>query len=230
MSLACSILRRSFFRVAATAQSFLSGGLSRFAGIDTIHADGDNGPAYYAAFQGPSAVARDAAGNIYIGEIARIRKIDTHGVITTIAGTGARGDTGDGGPATSAEINYVGGIAIDSQGNLYFSEDQVRTSGASLPTEPFRHSLTDNDAAGLAVDSQDQLYVAEPINACVRVIANERHDLDLRGNRNVRATRAKADLRFKPNSASRRTWRSIPLGICMSPTASAWRRSTPTAC
>jgi hypothetical protein len=111
---------------ALLGQSFLSSGLSRFAGIDTSALTGDNGPAYYATFQGPSAVARDAAGNLYIGEIGRIRRIDTHGVITTIAGNGTPGDTGDGGPAMLAEVNYVGGIALDSQGNLYFSEDQAR--------------------------------------------------------------------------------------------------------
>src|SRR5579862_8607567 len=105
------------FPFALTAQSFLSGGLTRFAGIDTSTLTGDNGPAYYAAFQGPYAVARDPAGDIYIGEIARIRKIDTHGIVTTIAGTGVPGDSGDGGPATSAEINYVTGIAIDSRHN-----------------------------------------------------------------------------------------------------------------
>jgi len=153
-----------------TAQSFLNSGLSRFAGIDTSMLTGDNGPAYYAAFQGPAAVARDPAGNIYIGEIARIRKIDTQGVITTIAGNGTPGETGDGGPATAAEINYVGGIAIDSQGNLYFSEDQA-TIRRIAPDGTISSVAADNNAAGLAVDAQDQLYVAEPSKARVRVIA-----------------------------------------------------------
>jgi len=153
-----------------TAQSFLPSGLSRFAGIDTSTLTGDNGPAYYAAFQGPVAVARDSAGNLYIGEIARIRKIDTHGVITTIAGTGTAGETGDGGPASSAEINYVGSIAIDSRANLYFSEDQARIRRIA-PDGTISTIAADNNAAGLAVDAQDQLYVAEPNNARVRVIA-----------------------------------------------------------
>src|SRR5579863_2057602 len=106
------IMRRAAFILipfAAAAQSFLSGGLSRFAGLDTSQLTGDGGPAYYATFQGANALARDPAGNFYIGEIARIRKIDTHGVITTIAGTGVPGETGDGGPATSAQVNFVTG-------------------------------------------------------------------------------------------------------------------------
>jgi trimeric autotransporter adhesin len=175
----------SIWLPAAPAQSFLSSGLARFAGIDTSRLTGDNGPAYYAALQGPFAVARDSVGNIYIGEIARIRKIDTHGVITTIAGTGAAGESGDGGPATAAEINYVGGLVIDSRGNLYFSEDQVRirriapdgtiwlfagTGGGGYNGEGVAALSAEINAAGLAVDALDQLYLAEPNNARVRVI------------------------------------------------------------
>src|SRR5271170_3529333 len=160
------------FPCAVTAQSFLSSGLIRFAGIDTSMLTGDNGPAYYAAFQGPYAVARDGEGNIFVGEIARIRKIDTHGIVTTIAGTGVPGESGDGGPATNAEINYVGGIAIDSQGNLYFSEDQAHIRRIA-PDGTISSIAADNNAAGLALDSEDQLYVAEPGNARVRVIAKD---------------------------------------------------------
>lgn len=158
--------------VPCAAQSFLSGGLTRFAGIDTSNLTGDNGPAYYAAFQGPYAVARDAAGNIYIGEIARIRRIDLHGIITTIAGTGVAGESGDGGLATSAQINYVGGIAIGSTGNLYFSEDQARIRRIA-PDGIISTFAVESGPAGLAVDSENRLYVAEPNNAAVRVIGQD---------------------------------------------------------
>src|ERR1700733_2569084 len=161
-----------FLPLAAPAQSFLSGGLTRFAGIDTSTLTGDNGPAYYAAFQSPYALARDTAGDIYIGEIARIRKIDTQGVVTTIAGTGVPGESGDGGLATSAQINYVSGIAIDSQGNLYFSEDQAGIRRIA-PDGTISSVAADNNAAGLAVDSQDRLYVAEPSTGRVRMIAQD---------------------------------------------------------
>ncbi len=160
------------FPCTLAAQSFLSGGLSRFAGIDTSTLTGDNGPAYYAAFQSPYAVARDGAGNLYIGEIARIRKIDTHGVITTIAGTGVSGETGDGGMATAAEIYYVTGIAIDSQGNLYFSQDQAQIRRIAADGT-ISSVAADDNAAGLAFDAQDQLYVAEPSNAVIRLLAKD---------------------------------------------------------
>ena len=146
--------------------------MTRFAGIDTSTLTGDNGPAYYAAFQSPYALARDTAGDIYIGEIARIRKIDTQGVVTTIAGTGVPGESGDGGLATSAQINYVSGIAIDSQGNLYFSEDQAGIRRIA-PDGTISSVAADNNAAGLAVDSQDRLYVAEPSTGRVRMIAQD---------------------------------------------------------
>src|SRR5581483_8676451 len=148
---------------------------------------GDNGPANNATLQGPYALARDGAASFYIGETARIRKIDHHGIITTIAGTGVPGESGDGGPAISAQVNYVGGIAIDSMGNLYFSEDQVRIrriapdgiittfagNGSSGYNGENVDALSANiNAAGLAVDSQDRLYLAEPNNARVRIIQN----------------------------------------------------------
>ncbi len=154
---------------AVTGQSFLNNGLTRFAGLNTSTPTGDNGPAYYATFQSPSVLARDAAGNMYIGEIARIRKIDVHGVITTVAGTGTNGESGDGGHATSAEINYVTGIAFDSKGNLYFSEDDfdIRRIGLDgiISTVPLVQ-----DAGALAFDSQDQLYFADSSNALIKKI------------------------------------------------------------
>jgi uncharacterized protein (TIGR03437 family) len=153
---------------AVTAQSFLSSGLSRFAGIDTSTLTGDNGPAYYAAFQAPYAVARDRVGNTYIGEEARIRKIDTHGIVTTIAGTGVPGDSADGGPATAAEINFVGGIAIDSQGILYFSEDEDRIR--RIAADGTISSVAMYPAGALAVDAADRLYIAEPNGAMVSVM------------------------------------------------------------
>ena len=157
------------FPVAVTAQSFLSSGLTRFAGVDTSKITGDGGPAYYAALGSPLPVARDSAGNIYIGEETRIRKIDPQGVITTIAGTGEPGDSGDGGPATSAQIFFVGGIAIDSQGTLYFSQDQVKIR--RIDPNGIISLVIQEAAAGLALDAQDQLYMAEPNNALVRVLA-----------------------------------------------------------
>ena len=78
------------------------------------------------AIDNPHAVTVDAAGNIYIAESNRIRKVDSSGAIHTIAGleAGTFGFSGDGGPATEAEIFGPLGMAVDSYGNLFFADNQ----------------------------------------------------------------------------------------------------------
>jgi len=82
---------------------------------------GDGGPATEATVFGGWDVAADIAGNVYIAENYgnRIRKVDLNGIITTYAGTGTAGFSGDGGPATQAEFNEPEGIAVDAAGNVY---------------------------------------------------------------------------------------------------------------
>jgi uncharacterized protein YjdB len=85
---------------------------------------GDGGPASEAGLPSPIGIALDSAGNLYIADgSARIREVfaDT-GIINTIAGNGTYGYSGDGGPATSAELASPGGIAVDSAGNLYIAD------------------------------------------------------------------------------------------------------------
>ncbi len=83
---------------------------------------GDGGPATAANLNNPTAITVDPAGNIYFSDQynQRIRKIDKKGIITTVAGNGTAGFSGDGGPATSAELNYPGGLVVDQNGDLYF--------------------------------------------------------------------------------------------------------------
>src|SRR3712207_702836 len=85
---------------------------------------GDGGLATKAQLNLPIAVAVDREGNLYISdeENYRIRKVDKDGIITTIAGTGEGGYSGDGGPATSAQLTDPGGIAFDARGNLYMAD------------------------------------------------------------------------------------------------------------
>ena len=106
-----------------------SGVISTIAGIGTWYGDsGDGGPATAAYLCGPQGIAVDPIGNIYVTEQAssgmgsKIRKIDTAGIISTIAGTGVVGYTGDGGFATLAELNSPYHIKIDIAGNIFFSD------------------------------------------------------------------------------------------------------------
>ena len=96
-----------------------SGVVTVFAGTGESGFGGDGGPASEAQLRDPRGVAVDAAGNVYVGERARVRKIDATGTITTLAGTGLEGERGDGGPATEARLDTPKGVAADAAGNVY---------------------------------------------------------------------------------------------------------------
>lgn len=93
-------------------------------GLDAGSYSGDGGPAPMATLQEPWAIAFDAAGNLYIADRDnhRIRKVDGHGVITTIAGNGKGGFSGDGGPGSQASINLPLAIVVDGEGNVVFTD------------------------------------------------------------------------------------------------------------
>ncbi len=100
---------------------------------------GDGGPAVAAYLNSPRGVAPDGAGNLYIADGNRIRKVDAAGVISTVAGDGTPGYGGDGGPAATAQLDFPQGVALDEAGNLYIadsSNDRIRRltpSAAPLP-------------------------------------------------------------------------------------------------
>ena len=99
------------------------GNLTSVAGNGTANFSGDGGAALNAQLSGPVAVGFDAGGNLYIADAdsARIRKVDSSGAITTIAGTGTSGYAGDGAAATKAQIR-VDGMAVDKSGNVYIAD------------------------------------------------------------------------------------------------------------
>lgn len=114
-----------------------SGIISTIAGNGVAGFSGDGGPATAASFNNPNTIALDAAGNIFVndGSNRRIRKITTAGIISTVAGNGSIGFSGDGGAATAASIYNPTGVAVDATGNLYIADlnnnriRKVNTSG-----------------------------------------------------------------------------------------------------
>ena len=103
-----------------------AGIISTIAGTGTPGYSGDGGTATQAQLKYPGSVVIDKAGNLYIGDDNQvIRKIDPSGIISTFAGTGVSGYTGDGGPASQAQIQISGGfISIDNNDNIYFIDEK----------------------------------------------------------------------------------------------------------
>ena len=98
--------------------------ISTVAGTGTAGFSGDGGAATSAQLRNPQDVVLDAAGNLYIVDTGdhRIRKVNSAGVISTVAGSGAQGFSGDGGAATAAQLNQPRGVALDGAGNLYIAD------------------------------------------------------------------------------------------------------------
>jgi len=111
----CGILAH----VAASAQT-----ITTFAGNGQAGFGGDGGQATQAMINMVVGLAADGAGNIYLADERnnRVRKVDRNGVITTLAGTGAAGFGGDGGPAAQAQLNAPTGVCTDGAGNLYIND------------------------------------------------------------------------------------------------------------
>ncbi len=101
-----------------------SGIITTFAGTGAWGFAGDGGPATQAKLANPWHIAFDSVGNLFIADSgnSRIRRVDSQGIITTIAGDGVQGFTGDNGPASSARIFNPGRLAFDLMGNLFFTD------------------------------------------------------------------------------------------------------------
>ena len=116
-----------------------TGIITTFAGTGTAGSSGDGGAATSAQLNGPSGVSVDISGNVYIadGSNSKIRMVTSTGIITTFAGMGTQGDSGDGGAATAAQLNYPSGVSVDISGNVYIadiSNSKIRLVVPQLPT------------------------------------------------------------------------------------------------
>ncbi|MGV9501018.1 NHL domain-containing protein [Streptomyces sp. NPDC003642] len=169
------------------------GTISTVAGTGAVGSGGDGGPAVSAQLNRPHGLALDAAGDLYIsdGENHRIRKVSADGTISTVAGTGAAGFAGDGGPAVSARLNYPLGLVVDSTGALYVSDlrnhrvrkvsaDGTISTVAGTGSAGFAGDGGPAAAAqlnhpyALALDCVDTLYIADHVNNRVRKVASPR--------------------------------------------------------
>jgi sugar lactone lactonase YvrE len=111
------------------------GAIHTVAGTGTAGFSGDGGPALAAEFRFPNGITLDSAGNIYVADSgnSRVRKIATDGMVTTIAGTGSPGISGDGGLATNAQVgNFLCGIAVDGSGSVYVADCSGHVNGGFI--------------------------------------------------------------------------------------------------
>jgi len=166
-----------------------NGVISTFAGTGIAGFSGDGGLAKNAMLNYPVGLLFDSAENLFVADSGnnRIRKIDTSGTITTIAGIGTPGFSGDGGPALSAQLNGPWGMAFDAVGNLYFSDilnqrvRRIDTSGiittiAGNGTAGYNGGDIAATAAslnlprGIVLDVSGNLYIADTVNFRVRKV------------------------------------------------------------
>jgi sugar lactone lactonase YvrE len=161
---------------------------------------GDNGPATAAKLDGPSGVTVDSSGNVYIADTFdnKVREVAANGgIISTIAGNGTfcqgAGSCGDNGPATDANLNGPGGVAVDSSGNVYIADtfdNKVREVAAGSGTiatiagtgGPCQGAGSCGDTGpataaelqapgGVALDSGGNVYIADTFDNKVRKVA-----------------------------------------------------------
>lgn len=167
------------------------GTITTVAGSATAGFAGDDGPATAAGLLAPEAIAFDAQGNLYIADTGnhRIRRVDAaSGVITTVAGNGSQGDSGDGGPAVNASLSSPEGVAVSLDGDVLIADTlnnrirrvDIGTGVITTIAGTGVFALTGDDGPatdanlgqprGLAVDQAGNLYIADSWNHRVRTI------------------------------------------------------------
>lgn len=179
-----------------------TGIISMVVGIGLSGSTGDGGPATSARINNPYVVIVDGAGNLYLPDIRRVRKVDAAtGIIDTIAGTMTQGDSGDGGPATSATFRQPMGLTFDIAGNLYiadYASHRVRkvdaTTGIITTVAGTGNQGYSGDGGpatsarfaypwGVAVDPAGNLYIADRNNYRVRKVDTNGTITTIAGNR-----------------------------------------------
>jgi len=186
--------------VNVAGTSVTTGTVARIWGTGTAGYSGDNGPASAAQLgfskaqnaESDGRMARDAAGNVFLvnGVMHVIRRVALDGTITTVAGNGTPGFSGDGGLATAARLNFPADVAVAADGTLFVSDqfnhcirrvapDGTISTVAGVPGEP-GYDGDEGPAAtahlrrptGLELDGDGNLYFCDKDNSVVRVIAS----------------------------------------------------------
>jgi len=165
-----------------------SGIITTVAGNGSKGYKGDGGSALLAEIYSPTDVAVDTEGNIYISDNGNnvIRKVNKTGIISTFAGNGTMGYSGDGGVATSAEINYPSGVAVDNKGNVYIADEGnsvIRKVDKTGIITTFAGSVGGysgdggpatkaelSGAGGVRVDNTGNVYIADAGNNVIRKV------------------------------------------------------------
>ena len=166
-----------------------NGIITTIAGNGTAGFGGDNGPALKASFNFPAGLCLDQTGNLYVADRNnhRVRRIDTSGIVTTVAGVGVPDMGGDGGPAVEAYLNYPSDLVCDGKGNLYISDrsnNRIRKvdskgvistiAGMGLPE--FGGDFGPATGAflkypfGIDLDNKGNLYIADRGNNRIRKV------------------------------------------------------------
>jgi trimeric autotransporter adhesin len=166
-----------------------AGVITTVAGNGEKGFSGDDGQAASAQLSDPNGVAVDSAGNLYIADTdnCRIRKVAPDGIITTVAGNGKEGFSGDSGQAASAQLYHPHGVAVDSAGNLYIADTNNHRIRKVTPDGVIT-TIAGNNAGGysgdggqaasarlaephdVTVDSAGNLYIADTDNNCIRKV------------------------------------------------------------
>ena len=168
-----------------------SGTISTLVGTGMADYSGDGGLGTAATLNTPNGLAVDSAGNIFIADTLNhaIRKLDTSGIISTVAGTGVQGYGGNTGPAINGTLNSPNGVTVDSAGNLFIADTlnnvirKVDTSGnittfVGNGVQGFGgdggpgFSASFNHPAGVAKDSSGNLFIADALNNVIRKVSS----------------------------------------------------------
>ncbi|MBK9166861.1 MAG: hypothetical protein IPM24_05280 [Bryobacterales bacterium] len=154
----CDATARRIYRI-------VDGTVELVAGSGGSGQAGDGGPATQAQFIRPGPLALDADGNLYIADTFgyRIRKVDVNGIITTVAGTGVSGGSGDGGPAAEAQISGVSNLFFDAAGNLVLADNHSLKVRQIAPDGTITTIATLNgNISGAAYEQNGDVLMANP--------------------------------------------------------------------